>query len=1014
MKLKPITLLPTMLGCCAVITPLALAQTPLTSGSTVTDSVRKNNWVYYTIQVPSTATMLEVDLVGTNNKDGDLYIKQGANPTTNDWDFRPNMPTSNESVVIDANSSPALVPGATYHIGVNTTDNGNAGYTLTATITDPNGSGGASATQRYRVVWVNDPSTTATVGWEQISGNAGTVYYDTVDHGTDAGSYAFSKTVDRQVSFRGMDNCFARLSGLTPDTNYYFLVQDGSGVSERYYFRTAPDTPQPFTFCAGGDSRNNRTPRQQANRLVGKLRPLFVSFTGDMINSDNNIEWQEWLDDWQETITSDGRVFPILPHRGNHESGGNQTVYNLFDTTSDNYYAINIGGNLMRYYVLNSEMSAGGTQLSWLQNDLNNNSVTTRHLTAGYHKPMRPHQSAKSEGSDEYNNWAQLFYDHGMDLVFESDSHVVKRTAPLMPSTGTGSDEGFIEVSASDPNATIYTGEGCWGAPLRAADDSKTWTLAAGSFMSFDWVQVFDDRIDLRTIVVNNQEANTGSNTDADPFAIPTNLQLWNPSSGTVLTVPGDGGTSTPIVNLSKEVAETGLAGNAGDELLYRITLPEGSYDLDITLTGGTGNADIYVKAGGIPTTTDFDLSSTGADNEESAFVTSPTNSIYYVLVKGTTSFSGASLSYDHADPTIEPVFAYGSAWNYKDDGSDQGTAWRQPGVTETWPSGNAQLGFGDGDEATAVQSGHITYYFRKVVNVSDLASVTGVEFDLLYDDAAVIYINGVEVHRTSLLPSGPIDYLTGTSTFSADNSVENVVVDGSQLVEGSNLIAVEIHNQNTSSSDISFDLSMKLLRAGGPTPPPATNLVHWNLDETSGTVAADSSGNSNDGTVSGATWSGSGVTGGALDFDGVDDRADFDLTNSGSFSVALWAKSGADGQSVYSSVFSNHTPNTGSTFQIDMGNGFQYRGSQTVSFGAAPLNTWVHLVVSCDGSTTKLYYNGQLVQTLSGVADTLFDGIHLGTNRNEGNFFQGSVDDFRFYDGALTDGEVSTLYSSY
>ena len=82
---------------------------------------------------------------------------------------------------------------------------------------------------------------------------------------------------------------------------------------------------------------------------------------------------------------------------------------------------------------------------------------------------MRPHYASKSEGDDEYLNWAQLFYDHAVDLVIECDSHIVKRTHPVRPSTATGSDEGFIQ---DDVAGTVYIGEGCWGAPLRSADDA--------------------------------------------------------------------------------------------------------------------------------------------------------------------------------------------------------------------------------------------------------------------------------------------------------------------------------------------------------------------------------------------------------------------------------------------------------------------------------------------------------------------------------------------------------------
>ncbi|WP_159435084.1 cadherin domain-containing protein, partial [Rubritalea squalenifaciens] len=189
--------------------------------------------------------------------------------------------------------------------------------------------------------------------------------------------------------------------------------------------------------------------------------------------------------------------------------------------------------------------------------------------------------------------------------------------------------------------------------------------------------------------------------------------------------------------------------------------------------------------------------------------------------------------------------------------------------------------------------------------------------------------------------------------------------------------------------------------------------LAHWSLNEGAGLVATDSSVNGYDGQLTGGTaWTSSAVDAGGASFDGVDDRIDYALTetNLGAYTVAMWVKNGASGQSIYSSVFSNHTPNTSNTFQIDMGNGFNYRGTQTASFGAAPVGTWVHLAVVSDGTDTRLYYNGVLSQTLAGVNDDLFDTITLGTNRNEGNFFQGEVDELYVYDAALNDEDILAL----
>ena len=431
-------------------------------------------------------------------------------------------------------------------------DDGNGGThaaLLQIQVNDPEGNPpineDTSATDQVRLVWLTDPSTTITIAWKQTSGSPATVYYGNEDFGRSHTLYPNSNTVDLAHTYNRSGTIvsqFTGLSGLDPDTAYYFVLKDDSGISQRYWFRTAPATPKAFSFIAGGDSRNNRTPRQRANRLVAKLRPLFVAFTGDMIDSDNTGEWNEWLDDWELTTAADGRMTPILPHRGNHENGGNSTLTHLFNAPSGNYYALNFGGSLLRYYVLNSE-SGESSQATWLQSDLDGAGGMNAyvHLMAGYHKPMRPHNLAKSEGSSEYNAWANLFYTNRFDLIFESDSHTMKRTQPIRPDVGAGSEEGFIEDIA---NGTVYIGEGCWGAPLRSSDDSKGWTAAAGSFNGFDLVHVFIDYIEVFTVQVDNEDS-VGSLSSEDRLILPEQLDLWQAAGGTRLVVNRGAPTKT-------------------------------------------------------------------------------------------------------------------------------------------------------------------------------------------------------------------------------------------------------------------------------------------------------------------------------------------------------------------------------------------------------------------------------------------------------------------------------------
>ncbi len=388
-----------------------------------------------------------------------------------------------------------------------------------------------SANDKYRIIIMNDPATTITVGWNQISGENPVVYYDVTDHGTDYTQYAFQKSVDRATEYKGMNNNFARITGLTPNTAYYFVIHDSEGTSERFWFKTAPDDMSRLSIIAGGDSRTNQAPRQRANLLVSKLKPHVVLFGGDMTEDNTSSQWQDWLDDWQLTTSADGRMIPIIPAMGNHES--QEVIYHLFDTPDDQYYYANtFGNNLVRIYTLNTEVSVSGNQLVWLKNDLNEHPQTVWKM-AQYHKPMRPHYSGKPNNDAAYDAWAQLFYDQAVRLIVECDAHTVKETWPIEPSQLPGNDEGFIR---NDNYGCVYVGEGGWGAPLRNNNNDKSWTRNSGKFYQFKWIFIDENKIEVRTVKTDNAEE-VGEVPNDDPFVMPENIDIWNPSNGNVVEI---------------------------------------------------------------------------------------------------------------------------------------------------------------------------------------------------------------------------------------------------------------------------------------------------------------------------------------------------------------------------------------------------------------------------------------------------------------------------------------------
>ena len=483
-----------------------------------------------------------------------------------------------------------------------------------------------ATTDKYRLVWRNNPATTACIGWNQVSGSNPVVYYGTTDQGTNWSAYPNSQAVSRSVSYAGMNNRFARLSGLQPNTAYYFVIRDSEGTSARMWFKTAPDTnTERLSILAGGDSRNNRTPRQNANRLVAKLRPHVVMFGGDFTDNGSNTQWSNWFDDWQLTIGSDGRIIPLIPARGNHESS-NGMVQNLFDVESSNiYYAYNIGGDLLRVYTLNTEISISGNQTTWLSSDLQANAGSVTWKFAQYHKPMRPHVSGKSEGNNQYNNWASLFYQHGVKLVVECDAHTVKTTWPVVPSTGSGSDEGFIR---DDANGTVYVGEGCWGAPLRSNDDNKNWTRNSGSFNQIKWVFVGQDRVEVRTLRTDNA-SQVGQVSDSDIFTAPSNLDIWSPGNGPVVTI-NNANVSAPEVSLTSPVAGASYASGGSMNLSATASDADGSVQkVDFLINGSivaTDQSSPYSATYTFPTDGSYEVKARATDNDgntsESATVT--------------------------------------------------------------------------------------------------------------------------------------------------------------------------------------------------------------------------------------------------------------------------------------------------------------------------------------------------------------------------------------------------------
>jgi len=158
------------------------------------------------------------------------------------------------------------------------------------------------------------------------------------------------------------------------------------------------------------------------------------------------------------------------------------------------------------------------------------------------------------------------------------------------------------------------------------------------------------------------------------------------------------GGTTPPTGNvLENGIATTNVTASTGQEVVYTMDVPAGATNISFTMSGGTGDADMYVKFGSAPTDSSYDCRPYKNGNAESCTATSAGGK-YYVRVKAYSSFSGVSLTgkFTASSGGLEPI--NGTATNISVNKSQ----WKH--YTQVLPAGYSSLtitmsgGTGDAD----------------------------------------------------------------------------------------------------------------------------------------------------------------------------------------------------------------------------------------------------------------------------------------------------------------------------
>jgi hypothetical protein len=580
--------------------------------------------------------------------------------------------------------------------------------------------------------------------------------------------------------------------------------------------------------------------------------PAFLSGGGAETLVSTGVVWR-YLDDgsdlgtaWRETGFDD-TSWASGPAQLGYGDGDEETVIG-FGTTTNKF----ITSYFRHRFTLADAARQGSLWLRLLRDDgaavyLNGVEVTRNNLAANATFDTRASSGISTDYEDNFSHYpvTRSLLKDGVNVVAAEIHQVLPSSSDLsfQLELVRENSRGGVLANDEDADGDILTAslyrQAAHGVATVNADGSFDYTPNPGfvGVDSFIYQAVDQDNRAFRPLLSWGSEwayLDDGSDPGSRWFASAFDDQLWargsaelgygDPDHTTVVgfidTTPGDPGVVTK--NATTYFRASCFVGNA--EALENPTIRFLRDDAAAIYLNGLElyrDANLSADAG----FNTFAINGVSDENEVVSIPIDPgrlidgmnTVAVEVHQASASSSDMAFNLELGGALPPDTPIFGTGHAWTYLPDGSDQSNAWRHAEYDDSlWLSGTSKLGYGDGNEATTVPDGGATHpltvYFRSTFEIADSTQVQALGLDLLRDDGAAVYINGIEVVRDALAPdAGHIDAATATtdganeSTFFPFNNL-----DSSVLVEGTNSIAVEVHQVSASSSDLGMDLRLR------------------------------------------------------------------------------------------------------------------------------------------------------------------------------------------------------------
>jgi MYXO-CTERM domain-containing protein len=657
------------------------------------------------------------------------------------------------------------------------------------------------------------------------------------------------------------------LTGLSAGTRYYYrIVSDGvveAGGDEFHYFDTPPPvgTRSKLRAWVVGDSGTGGAMqgmvRDAAYAFTLASRPDIFLHMGDMAYTDGTYdEFTNRFYAMYATILRNTTVWPTL---GNHEGGSSDSgtqsgpYYDGYVLPVDGeagglpsgteaYYAFDHAN--VHFIVLDShdsDRSPNGAMLTWAAEDLA--STNQEWIVAYWHHPpyTKGSHDSDNEGQlvDMRENALPILEAGGVDLVLGGHSHIYERSFLLDGAYATPSVAGDGVLDGSDG---LVLGDGPYVKSTGLSAHEGTVYIVAGHGGTG-----VSSRATPHPLMFVSEVANGSCMLDVQENRLTVTNVRWD-------------GMVTDRVDVIKDDAIVIAQPNGGEAIA-----PQQPYAIRWVTRGNVANVKIEysVSDGAEWTTIEDSVANTGTYLWSPPSVQTNLGLVRVSDVDDPAFFDESNAGFAMSNE-IE-VIAYGDVWSYFDQGQDLGPDWANPGFdANAWPSGNAQFGYGDGDEATVVvdaDPNDPSVYFRKTITLPEVP--LSAQLEALYDDGVAVFVNGEQVWAVNV--DDP-SYAAFASAASDDNEVSGGEIPVDAFVAGDNVIAVIAKQASEGSSDLSFDLTMTVTVPLDPLPPPGS-------DDGGSDGGAD--GTAGDGGTGGGTSGASTAGGSASETDGASSGAD-------------------------------------------------------------------------------------------------------------------------------------------